>query len=97
MVNLLIFPILPIILAICGISISVLRKNLFTTMIKYDSSYTGWVNNTFDMIRIFKVYFFCRSISKEEKKQLKIILILFIVGLMDGIILAGLAFLNLDN
>ena len=87
MSNFPIFQLLSIPLVIYGILITLIRKDLKTTMLKYDNNYTGWWSNTYDMIRVFRVYKNCSIISKEEKKILKQTLIIFLIGLVDGVAL----------
>ncbi len=89
--NILILALLAIPLPICGILLTINRGDLKTTMLKYDNKFTGRVSNTYDniydMIRVFKVYKNCSAISEKEKKLLRLTLIVFLIGLVDGIVL----------
>ena len=64
-------------LAICGILYAIMRPSLKEVMLKYDSNYTGWPNNTYDLVRIIRVFFKNKDITKGEKNILLTIIIVF--------------------
>ncbi len=79
--------ILLILLGICGILYAIMRPYLKEVMLKYDDSYTGWPNNTYDMYRILRVLIKNKDITKDEKYILLTVTIAFFISLSVGIIL----------
>lgn len=75
-------------LPVCGFILSIyLKSDIINTMMKYDKTFTGLGSNTFDLIRIYKVYTKSTNLTIEEKKLLKLTLIIFFIGFIDGMIL----------
>jgi hypothetical protein len=74
-------------LSISGIIFTTIRYKLGDTILKYDDSYTGLGFNTYDVWRIYKIYKNESSLTVNEKKMLKIVLISFIISMTDSLVL----------
>ena len=63
------------------------REDIKNTMLQYDKNYTDDPNNTYDLVRIYRVYKNHKEIKDEEKKRLMFTLILFAIFIVDLIAL----------
>ena len=63
------------------------REDIKNTMLQYDKNYTDEPNNTYDLVRIYRVYKNHKEIKNEEKKRLMFTLILFAIFMVDLIAL----------
>ncbi len=63
------------------------REDIKNTMLQYDKNYTDEPNNTYDLVRIYRVYKKHKEIKDEEKKRLMFTLILFTIFIVDLIAL----------
>jgi hypothetical protein len=57
-----------------------LKKKIDQIMIKYNPKYSGYLNNPIDLFRIINVYISGKILFKEEKKILRLALVLFFIG-----------------
>jgi hypothetical protein len=74
-------------IAVSGLILLFNRKDLTILMKREISNYTGQINNTIDVFRIYKTYKKSETINNNEKRQLRTALILIGISWINAITL----------
>jgi len=65
---------------ICTIILLSIKKEIDRIMNKYNSNYSGMINNSIDLLRIIKLYKNNKDLRKDERRILGLTLILFFIS-----------------
>jgi hypothetical protein len=74
-------------IAVSGLILLFNKKDLTILMKRENSNYTGQVNNTIDVFRIYKTYKKSDTIDNYEKRQLRTALVLIGISWINAITL----------
>jgi hypothetical protein len=95
--NIPIFIVLAIAIAIPGIVIISMRKGIFKIMIKENSHFSGLVSNTVDIFRIINTFRKSKTLTVAEKDYLRIYLVLTSVQLIFSLLLVTYILINYNE